>query len=292
MKAGKSCLINGLLGRDLAPSDRGNRTTVFRAKYHVPEAEVTFIDTMGVETNNPIGTLARSIAYVTHCHDRLVPARHVCAGILCISGTDGAYQDVDANILDEFRKANVPALIVLTRAVTDAVEDLRDKIEADPRFQGAQIVLVNSIQALGRRGQFISDPIGLEDLGWALKACVEDGRSRVKPNAIAAIQRRIADLSALQAAIVQDQRAWQDSNDLRDLLRRFRQSDMMSATLLRKMDGDAAGVDRVLSELIQTDLALLQQSLDGLFQKVRDDLPVQKADESNIIALLLHVEAG
>jgi GTP-binding protein EngB required for normal cell division len=292
MKAGKSCLINGLLGRYLAPSDRGNRTTVFRAKYRIPEAEVIFIDAIGVETNDAIGTLARSIPYVKHCHDRLVPARHVCAGILCITATESAYQDVDADIFDEFRKANVPALIVLTRAYTADAADLKDKIEADPRFQGAQIEVVNSIRAVGWRGTVLSDPIGLEELGIALKACVEEGRGRVKPNAIAVIQRRFADLSALQAAIVQDRRAWQDSNDLRDLLRRFRQSDKRFATLLRIMDGDAAGVDRLLFVLIQTDLAFLQQSLDDLFQRVSDELPVQKSDESDIIGRLRQVEVN
>jgi hypothetical protein len=189
MKAGKSTLINRLLGAEVAKSGTGNRTTVARAKYRLPGCDVTFVDSMGIEVKDTQGTLTRSVKYVERCSHRLDPARHVCAGMICINGAAMQYQDIDIDIVKTFQEAKVPLIVVITQAFRKGVRELSEEIENHPVFQDVPVIPVNSENAYSAHGDLIETSFGLPELAEFLQLAVNAGRERAKPNALDEIQK-------------------------------------------------------------------------------------------------------
>jgi GTPase SAR1 family protein len=291
MKAGKSTLINGLIGEDVVLTGASHRTTLGPSKYGggklpTPWVRVTIVDSMSFEIKQMAKSLSSSIGYVERSSTRLDPGRHVCVGLLCINGAARKYEDIDGDLVVRFRDANLPIVIVITQAYNENAEQLERKVGNDPMFTGCSVVLVNSRVAKNRRGKVIEEAFGLDILAQQLERSVVQGRLQAKPNALKAIELLRTRISGYEKRVTLSKSKRLDDSNKRDILKSLLEDDQIWSEIQTAVNELTKHEDQLVLQIVE-----VRQKLDVIDISVKADAGGLIGQESAIWKLIRTIES-
>ncbi|GAA7239889.1 hypothetical protein Kyoto89A_08000 [Helicobacter pylori] len=175
---GKSLLINGLFGQEVAKVGVGKSLTQHLEKYVDEEKGLIFWDTEGIEAKDYQNTMESIKKEMEDSFKTLDEKRAIDMAYLCVKETSSRVEEREKELLNLTKKWNIPTIVVFTNTQAEAgdafVQKSKEIIGEKWGFKGfvRAYVRVNSV-AYSFRGMEV--PIeGLEELVDETKKCLSD----------------------------------------------------------------------------------------------------------------------
>lgn len=187
---GKSTLINGVFGDDLAQTSQGEPVTQHAQWFAAPTLPLRIMDTRGLEAKDYRDTLQALRAEIEASRSQRNEADHVHMAWVCIAAPSSRVQDCDVDLLRLCNLYSIPAVVVLTKDDDDEeFEAVVRGVLADRRVDVAGLVRVRA-RARPRR-----PAVGLDALVAATFAALPEAHRA----AFAAAQKVNRDLNRVAA---------------------------------------------------------------------------------------------
>lgn len=165
---GKSSLINGLFGQEVAKAGVGKSLTQHLEKYVDEEKGLILWDTKGIESKGYQNTMESIKKEMEDSFKTLNEKEAIDVAYLCVKETSSRVEEREKELLDLTKKWNIPTIVVFTNTQEKAgdafVKEAQKVINEEWGFKGfiKAYVRVNSV-AFSFRGMEV--PIeGLKEL--------------------------------------------------------------------------------------------------------------------------------
>ncbi len=179
---GKSSLINGLFGQEVAKAGVGKSLTQHLEKYVDEEKGLILWDTKGIEAKDYQNTMESIKKEMENSFKTLSEKEAIDVAYLCVKETSSRIQERE--LLSFAKDWNIPTIVVFTHTQAEAgemfVQESKAIIDEEWGFKGfvRDYVRVNSV-AFSFRG--IEVPIeGLEELVAETEKCLLDAKENKK----------------------------------------------------------------------------------------------------------------
>ncbi|GAA9615686.1 hypothetical protein HpVa114_07950 [Helicobacter pylori] len=177
---GKSSLINGLFGQEIAKAGTGKPITQHLEKYVDEEKGLILWDTKGIEAKDYQNTMESLKKEMEDSFKTLDEKRAIDVAYLCVKETSSRVEEREKELLNLTKEWNIPKIVIFTNTQAEAgdafVQESQRVIDEEWGFKGfiKAYVRVNSV-AFSLRG--IEVPIeGLEELVDETKKCLIDAK--------------------------------------------------------------------------------------------------------------------
>ena len=176
---GKSTLINGMFGEDLAPTGTGFPVTLDISSYSKNNYPFVIMDWPGFELDGENGidrqfdSIKKIISYGVKSKR---PHNMIHCIIYCISGTGHRFEDAEIHfikkLLEETGKTKIPVICVITQALLKKdTEELIESIEVEGLpFADIVPVLVQDVDL----GDYVKKAYGLDRLAASIGKLIAD----------------------------------------------------------------------------------------------------------------------
>ncbi|GAA7127425.1 GTP-binding protein [Helicobacter pylori] len=202
---GKSSLINGLFGQEVAKAGVGKAITQHLKKYVDEEKGLILWDTKGIEAKDYQNTMESLKKEMEDSFKTLDEKRAIDVAYLCVKETSSRVEERDKELLNLTKKWNIPTIVVFTNTQEKAgdafVQKAKEIIGEKWGFKGfvRAYARVNSV-AFSFRGMEV--PIeGLKELVDETKKCLIDAKKN-KQNHFLLIQK--ANIQARKQAMIDE----------------------------------------------------------------------------------------
>ncbi|GAA8641945.1 GTP-binding protein [Helicobacter pylori] len=189
---GKSSLINGLFGQEVAKAGVGKSLTQHLEKYVDEEKGLILWDTKGIEAKDYQNTMESLKKEMEDSFKTLDEKRAIDVAYLCVKETSSRVEEREKELLNLTKEWNIPTIVVFTNIQEKAgdafVKEAQKVISEEWGFKGfvRAYVRVNSV-AFSFRG--IEVPVeGLKELVDETKKCLIDAKKN-KQNHFLLIQK-------------------------------------------------------------------------------------------------------
>lgn len=177
---GKSSLINGLFGQEVAKAGVGKSLTQHLEKYVDEEKGLILWDTKGIEAKDYQNTMESLKKEMEDSFKTLDEKRAIDVAYLCVKETSSRVEEREKELLNLTKEWNIPTIIIFTNTQEKAgdafVQESQRVINEEWGFKGfiRAYARVNSV-AFSFRGMKV--PIeGLEELVDETKKCLIDAK--------------------------------------------------------------------------------------------------------------------
>ncbi|WRC29658.1 50S ribosome-binding GTPase [Helicobacter pylori] len=177
---GKSSLINGLFGQEVAKAGVGKSLTQHLEKYVDEEKGLILWDTKGIEAKDYQNTMESLKKEMEDSFKTLDEKRAIDVAYLCVKETSSRVEEREKALLSFAKEWNIPTIVVFTNTQEKAgdafVKESQRVIDEEWGFKGfiKAYARVNSV-AFSFRGMEV--PIeGLEELVDETKKCLIDAK--------------------------------------------------------------------------------------------------------------------
>nr|WP_231173520.1 GTPase [Helicobacter pylori] len=200
---GKSSLINGLFGQEVAKAGVGKSLTQHLERYVDGEKGLILWDTKGIEAKdyqNTMESLKKEMedSFKTDDKEKMIDVAY-----LCVKETSSRVEEREKELLSLTKEWNIPTIVIFTNTQAEAgdafVQESQRVIDEEWGFKGfiKAYARVNSV-AFSFRGMEV--PIeGLEELVDETKKCLIDAKKN-KENHFLLIQK--ANIQARKQAMI------------------------------------------------------------------------------------------
>ncbi len=202
---GKSSLINGLFGQEVAKAGVGKSLTQHLEKYVDEEKGLILWDTKGIEAKDYQNTMESLKKEMEDSFKMLDEKRAIDVAYLCVKETSSRVEGREKALLSFAKEWNIPTIVVFTNTQEKAgdafVKEAQKIINEEWGFKGfiKAYVRVNSVAFLFRG---IEVPIeGLKELVDETKKCLSDAM-RNKEKHFLLIQK--ANIQARKQAMIDE----------------------------------------------------------------------------------------
>ncbi|WRC77854.1 50S ribosome-binding GTPase [Helicobacter pylori] len=202
---GKSSLINGLFGKEMAKVGIGKSVTQHLEKYVDGEKGLILWDTKGIEARDYQNTMESLKKEMEDSFKTLDEKRVIDVAYLCVKETSSRVEEREKELLNLTKEWNIPTIVIFTNTQEKAgdafVKEAQRVINEEWGFGGfvKAYVRVNSV-AFSFRG--IEVPIeGLKELVDETKKCLIDAKKN-KQNHFLLIQK--ANIKARKQAMIDE----------------------------------------------------------------------------------------
>ncbi|GAA7145190.1 hypothetical protein ID0397_05630 [Helicobacter pylori] len=202
---GKSSLINGLFGQEVAKAGVGKSLTQHLEKYVDGEKGLILWDTKGIEAEDYQNTMESIKKEMEDSFKTLDEKRAIDVAYLCVKETSSRVEEREKELLNLTKKWNIPTIVIFTNTQEKAgdafVQEAQKIINEEWGFGGfvRAYVRVNSV-AYSLRG--IEVPVeGLKELVDETKKCLIDAKKN-KQNHFLLIQK--ANIQARKQAMIDE----------------------------------------------------------------------------------------
>ncbi len=202
---GKSSLINGLFGQEVAKAGIGKPVTQHFEKYVDEEKGLILWDTKGIEAKDYQNTMESLKKEMEDSFKTLDEKRAIDMAYLCVKETSSRVEEREKELLNLTKEWNIPTIVVFTNTQEKAgdafVKEAQKVINEEWGFGGfvRAYVRVNSV-AFSFRGMEV--PIeGLKELVDETKKCLIDAKKN-KQNHFLLIQK--ANIQARKQAMIDE----------------------------------------------------------------------------------------
>lgn len=202
---GKSSLINGLFGQEVAKAGVGKSLTQHLEKYVDEEKGLILWDTKGIEGKDYHDTMQSIKKEMEDSFKTLSEKEAIDVAYLCVKETSGRIQERERELLSFTKSWNIPTIVVFTHTQAEAgdafVQETKEIIGEEWGFKGfvRAYVRVNSV-AYSLRG--IEVPVeGLKELVDETKKCLIDAKKN-KEKHFLLIQK--ANIQARKQAMIEE----------------------------------------------------------------------------------------
>ncbi|GAA6789349.1 GTP-binding protein [Helicobacter pylori] len=200
---GKSSLINGLFGQEVAKAGVGEPITQHLEKYVDEEKGLILWDTKGIEAKDYQNTMESLKKEMEDSFKTLDEKRAIDVAYLCVKETSSRVEERDKELLNLTKKWNIPTIVIFTNTQEKAgdafVKDFQKVSNEEWGFGGfiKAYARVNSV-AYSFRGMEV--PVeGLKELVDETKKCLIDAKKN-KENYFLLIQK--ANIQARKQAMI------------------------------------------------------------------------------------------
>ncbi len=177
---GKSSLINGLFGEEVAKAGIGKPVTQHLEKYVDEEKGLILWDTKGIEAKDYQNTMKSIKREMEDSFKTLDEKRAIDVAYLCVKETSSRVEEREKELLNLTKEWNIPTIVVFTNTQAEAgdafVQESQRVIDEEWGFKGfiKAYARVNSV-AYSFRGMEV--PVeGLEELVDETKKCLIDAK--------------------------------------------------------------------------------------------------------------------
>jgi predicted GTPase/uncharacterized protein (DUF697 family) len=175
---GKSSLLNGIFGRDEAPTGVGASVTILVTRYPLAGSPITIYDTPGIE----LGRDHRAVTsdYLAEIRKNAGdPNRRIHFALFCINANSSRYEDFELDVIRQLA-TEVPVFVVLTQCLgpdDPRALDLAQKIDALglPIHEGHVFRTLAQPMAFGPT---TLEPFGLPELVEAIYRALPEAAAR------------------------------------------------------------------------------------------------------------------
>ncbi|GHP81199.1 GTPase [Helicobacter pylori] len=202
---GKSSLINGLFGQEVAKAGVGKSLTQHLEKYVDEEKGLILWDTKGIEAKDYQNTMESLKKEMEDSFKTLDEKRAIDVAYLCVKETSSRVEEREKELLNLTKEWNIPTIVIFTNTQEKAgdafVKKAQRVIDEEWGFKGfvRAYVRVNSV-AFSFRGMEV--PIeGLKELVDETKKCLIDAKKN-KQNHFLCIQK--ANIQARKQAMIDE----------------------------------------------------------------------------------------
>ncbi len=202
-RVGKSSLINGLFGQEVAKAGVGKSLTQHLEKYVDKEKGLILWDTKGIEAGDYQNTMESLKKEMEDSFKMLDEKRAIDVAYLCVKETSSRVEEREKELLNLTKEWNIPTIVIFTNTQEKAgdafVQEAQRVIDEEWGFKGfiRAYVRVNSV-AYSLRG--IEVPVeGLKELVDETKKCLIDAKKN-KQNHFLLIQK--ANIQARKQAMI------------------------------------------------------------------------------------------
>nr|WP_240443469.1 GTPase [Helicobacter pylori] len=202
---GKSSLINGLFGQEVAKAGIGKPVTQHLEKYVDEEKGLILWDTKGIEAKDYQNTMESLKKEMEDSFKTLDEKRAIDVAYLCIKETSSRVEEREKELLNLTKEWNIPTIVIFTNTQEKAgdafVQESQRVIDEEWGFKGfiKAYARVNSV-AFSFRGMEV--PIeGLEELVDETKKCLIEAKKN-KQNRFLLIQK--ANIQARKQAMIDE----------------------------------------------------------------------------------------
>ncbi len=200
---GKSSLINGLFGQEVAKAGVGKSLTQHLEKYVDEEKGLILWDTKGIEAKDYQNTMESLKKEMEDSFKTLNEEEAIDVAYLCVKETSSRVEEREKELLNLTKEWNIPTIVIFTNTQEKAgdafVKEAQKIINEEWGFKGfiRAYVRVNSV-AYSLRG--IEVPVeGLKELVDETKKCLIDAKKN-KQNHFLLIQK--ANIQARKQAMI------------------------------------------------------------------------------------------
>ncbi|MDI9251691.1 GTP-binding protein [Helicobacter sp. 219-2] len=200
---GKSSLINGLFGQEVAKAGAGKPITQHLEKYVDEEKGLILWDTKGIEAKDYQNTMESLKKEMEDSFKTLNEKEAIDVAYLCVKETSSRVEEREKELLNLTKEWNIPTIVIFTNTQEKAgdafVQESQRVINEEWGFKGfiRAYARVNSV-AFSFRGMKV--PIeGLEELVDETKKCLIDAKKN-KQNHFLLIQK--ANIQARKQAMI------------------------------------------------------------------------------------------
>ncbi|UOR74289.1 50S ribosome-binding GTPase [Helicobacter pylori] len=177
---GKSSLINGLFGQEVAKAGVGKSLTQHLEKHVDEEKGLILWDTKGIEAKDYQNTMESLKKEMEDSFKTLDEKRAIDVAYLCVKETSSRVEEREKELLNLTKEWNIPTIVIFTNTQEKAgdafVKEAQRVIDEEWGFKGfvRAYVRVNSV-AFSLRG--IEVPVeGLKELVDETKKCLIDAK--------------------------------------------------------------------------------------------------------------------
>lgn len=202
---GKSSLINGLFGQEVAKAGVGKPVTQHLEKYVNEEKGLILWDTKGIESKGYGDTMEKLQKEMEDSFKTLDEKEMIDVAYLCVKETSSRVEEREKDLLSLTKKCNIPTIVIFTNTQEKAgdafVKEAQKIINEEWGFKGfiRAYVRVNSVAFSFRD---IEVPIeGLKELVDETKKCLIDAKKN-KQNHFLLIQK--ANIQARKQAMIDE----------------------------------------------------------------------------------------
>ncbi|WP_447366988.1 GTPase [Helicobacter pylori] len=200
---GKSSLINGLFGQEVAKAGVGKSLTQHLEKYVDGEKGLILWDTKGIEAKDYQNTMESLKKEMEDSFKTLDEKEAIDVAYLCVKETSSRVEEREKELLNLTKEWNIPTIVVFTNTQEKAgdafVQESQRVIDEEWGFKGfiRAYARVNSV-AFSFRGMKVLIE-GLEELVDETKKCLIDAKKN-KQNHFLLIQK--ANIQARKQAMI------------------------------------------------------------------------------------------